>query len=121
MSGGISMLLSHLVLSREGHLAQTFHIFSYLRKYHNTEMVFDPSSDPVVDESMFDLKDWTSSEFGHVAGEEQKPTNMPQLRGLGFVIRAKVDADHVADTTTRRLRTGFLVLTSECRKLFIRQ
>jgi hypothetical protein len=104
----VSMLSSHLALPREGHLAQTFHVFSYLKKYHKTEMVFDPS-DPVVDESMFDLKDWTSSEFGHVAGEEQKPTNMTQPRGLGFVIRAKVDADHGADTTTRRSRTGFLV------------
>jgi hypothetical protein len=79
-----------------------------LKKYHNTEMVFDPS-DPVVDETMFDLQDWTSSEFGHVAGEEAKPANMPQPRGLGFVIRAKVDADHAGDTTTRRSRTGFLV------------
>jgi hypothetical protein len=104
----VSMLSSHLALPREGHLAQTFHIFSYLKKYHNTEMVFDPS-DHVVDESMFDLKDWTSSAFGHVAGEEQKPTNMPQPRGLGFVVRAKVDADHAADTMTRRSRTGFLV------------
>jgi hypothetical protein len=104
----VSMLSSHLALPREGHLAQTFHIFSYLKKYHNTEMVFDPS-DPVADETMFDLKDWTSSEFGHVAREEAKPTNMPQPRGLGFVIRAKVDADHAGDTTTRRSRTGFLV------------
>jgi hypothetical protein len=28
---------------------------------------------------------------------------------LGFVIRAKVGADHAADTVTRRSRTGFLV------------
>ena len=37
-------------LSREGHPEQIFHILSYLSKYHNTEMVFDPS-DPVIDES----------------------------------------------------------------------
>ena len=34
---------------------------------------------------------------------------MPEPRGTGFVIRAKVDADHASDTTTRRSRTGFLV------------
>ena len=34
---------------------------------------------------------------------------MPQPRGLGFVMSAKVDADHAADTVTRRSRTGFLV------------
>jgi hypothetical protein len=28
---------------------------------------------------------------------------------FGFVVRAKVDADHAADTVTRRSRTGFLV------------
>ena len=34
---------------------------------------------------------------------------MPQPRGLGFTISAKVDADHACDTVTRRSRTGFLV------------
>jgi len=103
-----SMMSSHLALPREGHLAQLFHVFAYLKKYHNTEMVFDPS-DPAIDESEFQLRDWTSSEFGHVQGKEDLPQNMPQPRGMGFVMRAKVDADHAADTTTRRSRTGFIV------------
>ena len=34
---------------------------------------------------------------------------MPQPKGFGFIIRAKVDADHASDTVTRRSRTGFLV------------
>ena len=71
-------------------------MFAYLKKYHNTEMVFDPS-DPVVDESNFERKDWTSSEFGHVEGKEELPPNMPEPRGL------------VGDTVTRRSRTGFIV------------
>jgi hypothetical protein len=104
----VSMLSSHLALPREGHLAQVFHVFSYLKKYHNTEMVFDPS-DPVINEAEFERKDWTSSEFGHVSGEEERPANAPQPRGFSFTIRAKVDADHAADTVTRRSRTGFLV------------
>ena len=103
-----SMLSSHLALPREGHLAQVFHIFAYLKKYHNTEMVFDPS-DPVINEAEFERKDWTSSEFGHVSGDEERPPNAPQPRGLSFTIRAKVDADLAADTVTRRSRTGFLV------------
>ena len=37
------------------------------------------------------------------------PTNMPEPRGTGFTIRAKVDADHAGDTVTRRSRTGFLI------------
>ena len=34
---------------------------------------------------------------------------MPEPRGQGFVMRAKVDADHASDTVTRRSRTGFLI------------
>ena len=104
----VSMMSAHLALPREGHLEQVFHIFSYLRKYHNTELVYDPS-DPCVEESDFERRDWASSEFGHVEGKEELPPNMPEPRGMGFVMRAKVDADHASDTVTRRSRTGFLV------------
>lgn len=104
----VSMMSSHLALPREGHLEQVLHIFAYLKKYHNAEMVFDPS-DPVVDENQFVKQDWASSEFGHVIGEEVLPPNMPEPRGMGFVMRAKVDADHASDTVTRRSRTGFFV------------
>jgi hypothetical protein len=34
---------------------------------------------------------------------------MPEPRGLGFTMNAKVDADHAADTVSRRSRTGFFV------------
>jgi hypothetical protein len=104
----VSMMSSHLVLPREGHFAQVMHIFAYLKKYHNTEMVFDPS-EPAIDQAQFDLQDWSSSEFGHVQGQEELPPKMPEPRGQGFVMRAKVDADHASDTVTRRSRTGFLV------------
>ena len=61
------MMLSHFALPHEGHLAQVLHVFAYLKKFQNTEMVFDLSN-PVVDESQFACHDWTSSEFGHVEG-----------------------------------------------------
>ena len=73
----VSMMSSHLALPCEGHLSQLFHVFSYLRKYHNTEIVYDPS-DPCVEEGNFERKDWASSEFGHIDGEEEVPSNMPQ-------------------------------------------
>jgi hypothetical protein len=103
------MLSSHLALPREGHLVEVLQIFSYLRKYHNTELVFDPS-EPNVNKADFEQRDWSSTEFGHVEGKEELPPNAPEPRGLGFRIIAKVDADHAADTVTRRSRTGFLVL-----------
>jgi hypothetical protein len=93
------MLSSHQAMPREGHLYQLFQVFAYLKKYHNTEMVYDPS-DPVINESAFERKDWTSSEFGHLQGKEELPQNMPEPRGQGFVINAKVDADHAANTGT---------------------
>ena len=104
----VSMILSHLAMPRKGHHNQVLHIFAYLRKYHNTELVYYPS-DPVVEQDVFEQRDWASSEFGSVQGEEEIPSNMPEPRGLGFIMRAKVDADHASDTMTRRSRMGFLV------------
>ena len=103
----VSMLSSHLALPRQGHLEQLFHVFAYLKKYHNSEMVFDPS-DPVIDESIFARRDWTSTEFG-LDTKEDLPPRMPEARGQGFTIRAFVDADHAGDSITRRSRTGFIV------------
>ena len=103
----VSTLLSHLALPREGNLQQIFHMFAYLKRNHNSEMIFDPS-DPVVDESLFEEQDWTATEFG-LSLTEELPGNMPQTRGSGFVMRAYVDADHAGDSITRRSRTGFLV------------
>ena len=51
-----SMISSHMAIPREGHLVQLFHIFSYLKKYHNTEIVFDPS-DLVIDEFKYQQLD----------------------------------------------------------------
>ena len=104
----VSMMSSHMAMPREGHLQEVLQIFSYLWDHHNAELVFD-LSDPVIDEAKYERKDWTSSEFGHIDGIEELPKNAPEPRGLGFTIRAKVDADHASDTVTRRSRTGFLV------------
>jgi hypothetical protein len=49
----VPMMSSHVVLPRMGHLEQVFHIFAHLKKYHNTEVVYDPS-DPVIGEAQFD-------------------------------------------------------------------
>ena len=104
----VSMMSSHLALPRRGHMEQVMQIFGYLKKYYNAELVFDPS-DPTINEQDFERRDWTSSEFGHEEGKEELPPNMPEPRGMGFTIVAKVDADHASDTVTRRSRTGTLV------------
>ena len=104
----VSMMSSHLAMPRKGHLDQVLHFFAYLHEYHNTELVYDPS-DPVVEHDVFEQRDWMSSEFGAVQGKEEIPPNMPEPRGQGFTMHAKVNADHASDTITRRSRTGVLV------------
>ena len=49
----VSMMSFHLALPKRGHLDQVFQIFVYLKKYHNTKLVYDPS-DPVVDIEKFE-------------------------------------------------------------------
>ena len=93
----VSMMSSHLEFPRIGHLHQVLQIFAHLKKYHNAELVYDPSS-PEINEADFEVRDWTTSEFGHVQGSEELPPNMPKTRGLGFTMQARVDADHASDT-----------------------
>ena len=104
----VLLLSSHLALPREGHFEQLLQDFSYLRKYHNSELIYDPS-DPVIDEGQFQRRNWMSSELGHVNRKEEMPPKMPELRGQWVTIHAKVDVDHASDTVTRRSRTRFLV------------
>ena len=48
----VSMLSSHLAMPREGHMQDLLHVFAYVKKHINTEMVFDPS-DPEIDMNSF--------------------------------------------------------------------
>eukprot|EP00957_Ditylum_brightwellii_P126025 9607733-Ditylum_brightwellii.AAC.1 len=95
---------SHLAMPREEHMAEVLRIFAHLRKYHNTELVFDQSN-PVVNKLAFEQRDWALNEFGHVQGKEEILNNMPESRGIGFVMRAKINADHAGDTIARQSRT----------------
>ena len=79
------MMSLYLALPREGHLDQVLQIFAYLKKYHNAELVYDPS-DPVVEMNDFERRDWTASEFSHIEGKEEYPPNMPKPHGMGFIM-----------------------------------
>jgi len=104
----VSMMSSHLALPREGHLECLYHMFAYLKKYHNAEMVFDPT-EPTIGDQAFKKADWTYSNILEKDRKEVLPPNMPKPRGKGFVIRCYVDADHAGDSVTRKSRTGFVV------------
>ena len=104
----VSMLSSHLALPRIGHLEQLFHIFAYLKKKHNSEMVYDPT-DVDIDRSAFPAEDWSYSIYGDEDMKEELPPNMPTPIGKSFTIRVYVDSDHAGDQVTRRSRTGFII------------
>ena len=57
----------------------------------------------MIDKALFDRRDWSTSEFGHLDdGKREYPPNMPVPQGQGFVRRAKVDGVHAGITVTRR-------------------
>ena len=92
-------------------MQELLHVFAYLKKHINTEMVFNPS-DPEIDMKYFQRQDWSYSIYSS-PGEELKealPPNIPTPLGHGFKICCFVDADHTGESLTRRSRTGFIVM-----------
>lgn len=86
----VSMLSRYLVMAREGHLGQEFHIFAYLKGFMRYTMVFD-DTESVVDESRFLNCDW--DEF-YPDAVESLPKEMPEPRGKPLLMSFFVDADH---------------------------
>ena len=52
-----SLMSSHLVLPRLGHLEQFIHIFGYLKAHTNRKLAFD-AAHPNIDERRFKRYDW---------------------------------------------------------------
>jgi hypothetical protein len=76
----VSMLLSHNAMPRQGHLDAAMDVFSYLKSYQSSAIVFT-NAVPNINERRFKLVDW-SNIYGNV--EEALPPNMPTL--LGFPV-----------------------------------
>ena len=94
------MMLSHLALPREGHLKEVLHIFAYLKKHHNSEMVFDPT--PVeFDRNLFEKQEWSYSQYGFKDMREEVPDGMPEPHGQSMTMRVFVDSNHAGDLLTR--------------------
>ena len=104
----VSMLSSFVAMPREGHLQQVFHIFGYLKTYHNARIILDPTY-PIVMEDDFPDHDW--KRFYKIE-KEAIPPNAPTPYGNEMVILAFVDADHAGDLLSRRSRTGFIVFVN---------
>ena len=88
MFWGVHDVLSH-GFAKRGSPGTSVAYFAHLKKYHNAELIYDPS-DPVIDKSLYEVKDWASSEFGYLDRKEVTPPNMPEPRGQGFVVSMQI-------------------------------
>ena len=52
------MLSSHLVIPQEGQFQELLHVFAFIKKHMNTEMVFD-LSEPDININYFNRQDWS--------------------------------------------------------------
>ena len=99
----VSMVSSHLALPRECQLSQVFHIFVYLKKHHNSAMVFFPSyPDDNID--TFLKHEWKKL---YVDVKETIPPNMPEPLGEEVLIHCFVDSNHSGEKLTRCSGSGF--------------
>ena len=85
-----SALASIMILPREGHLKELYHMFAFLKSRHNVVMVFNPI-EPHIDNSTFPSEDWLSSSYGKC--KRELLNNTPKARGLGITIIVLVDLD----------------------------
>ena len=112
--GRIDIIVEVGLLSRynaspcEGHLAQLFHIFVYLKKYNHSSMVFDWTY-PEFDESVFTQCDW--EEF-YPDVKESIPPEYPDLRGKPMFMTAFVDAVHAGCRLTCHSHSGILIFVN---------
>ena len=73
----VSFLASHVALPRKGHLQTVFHVYTYLKKRHNSRLALDPPY-PRIDMRTFHQADWTDF-YGDA--KEAIPDNAPVPRG----------------------------------------
>ena len=96
-----------MALPWPGHIQEVYHMFSYLKKHHNAEVVFD-STHLGFYWLQFEHQDWMYSAYCKEDLKEELPPKMPKPHGPGFAIRVYVDADYAGDLATCRSRTGFV-------------
>ena len=76
------MLSSHLALPREGHFQELLHIFAYLKKHMNSQLVFDPS-DPDIDMDSFQRQYWSYSIYSSPVEELKEALPPTMTHSLG--------------------------------------
>ena len=92
------MISSHEALPRKGHIDQILHIFGYLKKHHNSEMVLDPTESD-INMSQFENKYWSQKIDGELT--EAIPTNAPLACGRGMRMTVWEDSYHAGESLVR--------------------
>jgi len=92
MTCEVSMMPSHMMLPRVGHLSDMFHIFVDLKILHNKEIGFDPSI-PDENVNIFRSQDWEVTDYFDV--NEEPPLNTLHPIGMVYLMTAYVDSDHI--------------------------
>jgi len=101
----VSLLSQFMMLPREGHLQQCYHIFSYLKQFNRSRLIFDDSL-PDLSDKYFHICDW---EEYYPDAAEVLPPNMPEALGNSVTTTCFVDADHAGCRVTRRSQTGLVI------------
>jgi hypothetical protein len=103
----VAIMSTYLSCPRWGHLVELTHILSYLKKFPDYVLLFDPTypklNSPVP---TFDPQEW--KEY-YPDAEEAQPLNAPEPKGHPVTIHAYVDADHAGDLKNRRSHSGILI------------
>ena len=110
----VSLLSSHLALSRVGHLQQVYHVFGYLKGSPRRRLFFDPDH-PNISEDRFHKFDWVDF---YKDSHEDIPLDAPEPRGKEVGIHCFVDASHASDKITRRSQSGILVFINKAPVVF---
>ena len=93
----VSLLSSHLALTRIVHLQTLYHIFGYLKQVPKRKLYFYPVS-PLISEDRLHRFDW---EDFYRNSKEAIPDHMPNPRGKIMTTHFFVDAKHSVDKVTR--------------------
>jgi hypothetical protein len=102
----VSMLSTHLVMPRNGHLEQAIHIFAYLKTNLKKTLAMDPQH-PVYNENQFSPVSYWHDFYRDA--KEQIPDDSPLPRGKMVSMHCFVDADHASNRVTRRSQAGILI------------
>ena len=101
----VSLLPSHLVMPRRGHMQQLYHIFGYLNKRSRTRLLLDTGQTNISEDRFFQL-----DQYDFYKGyEDPIPLDVTKPRGNPMSIHVFMDLDHTRNKVTQRSQSDVLI------------